>query len=222
MRNKFLLKQSGAVAATTTTKESIHSYTNNMVNTWTNERTNVTHKPCNACIKSRRNYFFIIMFEFDTRHIVCVCMCVCVRAVLKLVNALFLWKLVRALKLKELLFCVDKFKYKTNYRCTLNDDPWARKQDKTRGRTKPNRKEKKRKKVERKTEDRLYGESGNTVAISSSTATAIMNMVHRHTQHWIHPVRKCCHFSKSYRTAYKHFPFHHITNSTCIRVLQTL
>lgn len=71
---------------------------------------------CNAS-NVKENYFFIIMFEFDTRHIV----------VLKLANALFLWKLVRALKLKKLLFvvsvcacvCVDKFKYKTNYRCTL-------------------------------------------------------------------------------------------------------
>lgn len=172
MRNKFLLKQSEATTTTTKKRAFTRSHTNNMVNM--SERTNVTHKPCNACIKSRRNYFFIIMFEFDTRHIVCAVWCVFV--VLKLVNALFLWKLVRALKLKELLFCVDKFKYKTNYRCTLNDDPshgLASKQDKSRGRTKQKRKEKK---VEWKTENRLNGEwkhSRNIIIINSMVHTTL-------------------------------------------------
>lgn len=172
MRNKFLLKQSEATTTTTKKRAFTRSHTNNMVNM--SERTNVTHKPCNACIKSRRNYFFIIMFEFDTRHIVCAVWCVFV--VLKLVNALFLWKLVRALKLKELLFCVDKFKYKTNYRCTLNDDPshgLASEQDKSRGRTKQKRKEKK---VERKTENRLNGEwkySRNIIIINSMVHTTL-------------------------------------------------
>lgn len=76
----------------------------------------------------------------------------------------------------------------------------------------PNRKEKKKKLNER--QKIVWTESGNTVAISSSSTAW-------YTQHWIHPVWKCCHFSKSYRTAYKHFPFHRTPNSTYIRVLQT-
>lgn len=123
------------------TRTQIDSTMCNIWSIWTN----VTHKPCNACMKSKRNYFFIIMFEFDTRHIVCVNVCV------KLVNALFLWKLVRALKLKELLFCVDKFKYKTNYKMYLEWWSMVCKQDKTRGREQK-RKEKKLKKSKRKTE----------------------------------------------------------------------
>lgn len=145
MRNKFLLKQSEAAERTS-------------------ER--MLHIDRVTPVLKVEETTFSLSCSNSIRDILCAAVCV-----LKLVNALFLWKLVRALKLKQWLFCVDKFKYKTNYRCTLNDDPWARNQDKTRARANAKRKEKKRKKA-LQTKDRK----------SSERRVEIQTQYHHHQQ----------------------------------------